>query len=120
MARKRSPSSTRRRSRFRGLGTAGIIVAVSLLVWIAINSTSLAAFLKAYRERNRTLDNVVGLRKRLIDLEGEKLSLKVGTFQTEKIARETLILVKPGEVLIRLDTPGDTGREEPVNSEKSP
>lgn len=114
---RRTPKNSRFRFRFRGLGTATLIL-VGILIWLAINMNAIVDCMKAYRLRNIAQDNLNKVTKEVRTLEGQKLSLKLGTFQNEKAARETYKLVKPGENLILLNPAESDERNSRAESEQ--
>jgi len=91
--------------RFRGLRIVSIVFA-GLLLWLALNVDHLRSFIQAYQERNYRRDSVEALRKQIADLNKQKDSLELGTFENEKSVREAFRLVRPGEKLILVSPEG--------------
>jgi cell division protein FtsB len=70
--------------------------------WAYWRRDVLASYLESRRQRNQVADEVRALEEEKKLLEHERDTLKEGGFASEKVARETYHMSKPGEKILRL------------------
>lgn len=88
-------------------GVAASVLTATLLVagWLLWNQREISDYLDRYENRNQLHDEVRRIERENAELERLERMLRHDGFEKEKVARERLQYVKPGEQVLFLDPP---------------
>lgn len=83
----------------------GIIIVLLAILWVASHYEALQTYFTARERRQEYSEQVNRLQQEQGRLQAEQAALRSGGFQTEKAIRERLLMVKPGEKILFIETP---------------
>jgi cell division protein FtsB len=90
-----------------------------MLLWVALNYTTLQSYFAAREQRNTYRESVAGLKAEKKKLKRHAGELEDGGFQVEKTIRERLKMARPGEKIIFVQPPAPPAAQIPEN-QKAP
>lgn len=90
------------------------------VAWLAVNYTTLQRYFAERERRNTYRETVVRLQQQQQQLQNEQAALQAGGFPAEKAIRERLMMVKPGEKILFIETPVPAGSEPKPAPKKKP
>ena len=76
--------------------------------WLLVNSATLREYFQARARKDQYVKFVSRLERDQAELLAERAALQSGGFPKEKALRERLLMVKPGEEILFIETPDAT------------
>lgn len=84
-----------------------VLITLTLVTWVALNYENLRELALAQSERDALATSVESLRHSLETMRVQREALGTNLQAIERVAREQFKMTMPGEVLVRIERPGE-------------